>query len=188
MERNEYPELPKSLEKYIDLPYGGLFGDSVITKVVHEIIADPDRQFTAKYLKKITGRSIPQIKTSLETLVDLKLLVKEQIDPQRSIYEANFHSNQLVALTFLAYSAIDDREGTTCFRDALFEYCEFCKFESEIERSKRNITKITINKFSQPEDKNTKMGYSPTQKITGHGFTVNLQNPIPSPQIVKVTS
>lgn len=132
MTTEEYPELPQSLEKYLSLPYGGLFGDAVIVRVVQEIVADPNRQFTPKYLKKITGRSLPQITTSLETLVDLKLLYKAQIDPQRPIYEANLASNQLMALTFLAYSTIDDLEGTHCMKDAVFEYCEYCKFDSKV--------------------------------------------------------
>jgi|CryBogDrversion2_1035201.scaffolds.fasta_scaffold09299_2 hypothetical protein len=129
MNTDEYPELPKSLEKYIQSPYGGLFGDSVITHVVHKIVADPNRQFTPKYLEKITGRTQPAIKPALDTLVDLKLLHKEQIDPQRPIYEVNLASNQLMALTFLAYATIDDREGSHCMKDAVFEYCEYCKFE-----------------------------------------------------------
>jgi hypothetical protein len=132
MSDDEYPELPKSLEKYIRLPYGGLFGDSVITHVVHQIVADPNRQFTPKYLEKITGRSLPAIKPALDTLVDLKLLNKEHVDPQRPIYETNLASNQLMALTFLAYSTIDDRDGTHCMKDAVFEYCEYCKFESKV--------------------------------------------------------
>jgi hypothetical protein len=135
MNTEEYPDLPKSLEKYVGLPYGGLFGDAVIVRIVQEIVADPNRQFTPKYLERLTGRSLPQIKASLDTLVNLKLLKKIQADPQRPIYETNLASNQLMALTFLAYSSIDDREGTTCMKEAVFEYCEYCKFDSKIKIS-----------------------------------------------------
>lgn len=151
MNTEEYPQLPESVEKYIQLPYGGLFGDAVIVRVVQEIVANPNRQYTQKYLERVTGRSQPQIKTSLETLVDLKLLFKTQSDTQRPIYEVNIASNQLMALTFLAYSAIDDRKGTTCMKDAIFEYCDYCKFESKIKTIYESG--ISVSDLSTPSPK-----------------------------------
>ncbi|HOI12435.1 MAG TPA: hypothetical protein PLG75_01175 [Methanoculleus sp.] len=123
MEEDDLPELPITVEEYIGVPYGGLFGDTVITHVVREIVADPEREFRTRYLAKMTGKSDVSVRDALEKLVDLNLLIKEYQDPQRPVYRVIPGSKRLDALTFLAYAVIDDREGTGCMRDAVFEYC-----------------------------------------------------------------
>lgn len=139
MEEDNLPELPSSVEEYIGVPYGGLFGETVITHVVREIVADPEREFRPRYLAKMTGKSNVSVRDALEKLVDQNFLTKEYMDPQRPVYRVNPGSKRLDALTFLAYAVIDDREGTHCMRDAVFEYCRrevAFRFAGEHEREK----------------------------------------------------
>ena len=41
MSGKKLPELPGELEEFLDKPYGGLFGNTVLAQVVEEIVADP---------------------------------------------------------------------------------------------------------------------------------------------------
>lgn len=121
MMKEQLPELPKELEIYLE-PYGGLFGEDAQTRIVEEIVADPYRDYRPKYLEEITGASEPTIRKALKNLTNLRLLVKDESDIQHPIYRLNLHSKKIVALTFLSYASIDDRDDSDCMDKAVFYY------------------------------------------------------------------
>ncbi len=114
--------LPKELEKYLERPYGGLFGDSVIAQVVEEIVADPHSDYRPRDLEESTEASSPAIRKALNTLTFLGLLIKDASDKQHPVYRVNTKSKKFVALTFLAYAVLDDRDGTSCMDTAIRDY------------------------------------------------------------------
>jgi hypothetical protein len=126
------PDLPKELERYLERPYGGLFGDTVIAQVVEEIVADPHSDYRPKDLEDLTGASSPAVRKALSALTSLELLIKDASDSQHPVYRVNTKSKKFVALTLLAYAVLDDRDGTSCvdttirdyYNSALREYCE----------------------------------------------------------------
>lgn len=122
MTEEQLPELPEEFEVYLDKPYGGLFGDNVQTKIVEDIIADPFRDYRPKYFEETTGASEPTIRKSLKNLTNLGLLEKDTSDIQHPIYRLNLDSKNIVALTFLSYASIDDRDGTDYMDEAIFDY------------------------------------------------------------------
>ena len=105
------------------LPFGGLLGNSVLLRVIEEIVADPYREFRPKKLKVLTDSSAPRIKAVLDALTDQELLEKTTTDSQRPVYKVNLESKRLTALTLLAYAAIDDRDKTDCMIQAIKDYC-----------------------------------------------------------------
>jgi hypothetical protein len=115
--------LPKPLWKFVDKPYGGLFGDAVITHVVQELVADPDAKIMPTELADLLGKSYNPVNNSLKTLAALDFLIKDERDPQRPVYVVNQSSQRLIALTFLALGDIDDREGTKIMDRTILEYC-----------------------------------------------------------------
>lgn len=116
------PKLPKELERYVNKPYGGLFGNSVQIKVVEEIVADPYSDYHPKDLEEMTGASAPSIRRVLNDLTTLGLLIKDSSDAQHPVYRPNLQSKKIVALTFLAYALIDDRDGLECMDNAVLDY------------------------------------------------------------------
>ena len=63
--------LPEELEEAwesIKQPFGGLFGNTVFTRVLREIIADPYREFRPKDLEILTSASPPMIGEALKKL------------------------------------------------------------------------------------------------------------------------
>lgn len=119
----EYPELPKGLEKFLKMPYGGLFGNNVQTMILEEIAADPYSVYRPKDFEELTGASAPAIRKSIKNLVELGLLIKEEGDIQHPSYKVNLKSKKLLALNFLAYASIDDRDGSNAMDDAICDYC-----------------------------------------------------------------
>jgi len=117
------PVLPKELEGYLDHPYGGLFGDSVHSRVVEEIIADPHRDHRPKELVRLTEASAPAVRKALATLRSLGLLIEDRSDRQHPVYKVNLSSKKFVALTLLSFAVLDDRDGSDCMDNAIFEYC-----------------------------------------------------------------
>ncbi|MCK4734335.1 MAG: hypothetical protein KAT65_17910 [Methanophagales archaeon] len=103
-------------------PYGGLFGNSVQINVVEEIVADPYSDYRPKDLEEIIGASAPSIRRALQNLTNLGLLIKDVGDAQHPVYRPNLDSNKIVALTFLAYAMIDDRDGSECMNTAISDY------------------------------------------------------------------
>lgn len=124
MSEEMLPELPKELEDSLKKPYEGLFGDNVRVRIIVEIVANPYRYYRPKLFQEKTGASLPSIRKALNSLVDLGLLSRDSEDPQHPLYVPNLDSKKLLALTFLAYAFIDDRDGTGCLDDAIKDYCE----------------------------------------------------------------
>lgn len=127
MEEEQLPELPEEFEASLKRPYAGLFGDNVQIRIVTEIVANPYRYYRPKLFQEKTGASLPTIRKALNSLVDMGLLFKDSDDPQHPVYTPNLDSKKLLALTFLAYGFIDDRDGTDCLDDAINDYCEKTK-------------------------------------------------------------
>ena len=148
-EFEDLPLLPAELEEKLDSikqPYGGLFGNSVLARVIREIVADPCREFRPKSLEILTSSSAPRIKNALDTLTALGILKKISDDTQRPVYMVNFESKRLTALTFLAYAVTDDRDGTECMDAAIKDYYDYAlreKFEPSASTDK--IVNYTLN-------------------------------------------
>lgn len=115
-------EIPRALERYVNKPYGGLFGNSVQVNVVEEIVADPYSNYRPKDFEEIIGASPPAIRRALGDLTTLGLLKKDLSDAQHPIYHPNWDSKKIIALTFLAYAMTDDREGTNLMNTAILDY------------------------------------------------------------------
>ena len=54
----------ENLEREQRLPYGGLFGDSNLIKVLEQMIADPDLEYRPIDLEKLTKESAPTVRAS----------------------------------------------------------------------------------------------------------------------------
>ncbi|CVK32078.1 hypothetical protein [Methanoculleus bourgensis] len=52
MSGKKLPKLPEELEEYLNKPYGGLFGNTVLAQVVEEIIADPTMDYRPGTLRR----------------------------------------------------------------------------------------------------------------------------------------
>jgi len=120
---SDLPILPPELERYIEKSYGGLFGNSVITKVLEEIVSDPYRNYHPKDLEEIVNASALSIRNSLSSLTSIGILKKDTDNQKHLVYRANTNSKRLIALTFLSYAILDDRDGTTCMDEAIIDYC-----------------------------------------------------------------
>jgi hypothetical protein len=122
MTDDNIPLLPRKLERYLDRPYGGLFGNSVNAKVIEEVVADPHHDYRPKELVKLTGASAPAVRRALATLTRLGLLVQDRSDSQHPVYRINLRSKTFVALTLLSLATLDDREGSSCMDTAVKEW------------------------------------------------------------------
>lgn len=116
-------QFPEELERYLDSPFGGLFGNNVNCNVVEQITADPFRSYRPKDLAQLTERSSRRIHTVLKDLTELKVILKDDSDPQHPIFIPNENSMTLMALTFLAFAISDDRDRSQCMNDAILQYC-----------------------------------------------------------------
>jgi hypothetical protein len=105
-----------------DIPYGGLFGDTVMARVVEEIVADPRSVYHLKDLEGLTGNSAPRIREALATLVKLGLL--KTSGGKHPAYTVDISRRSFVALTLLAYAVLDDRRGSDCMETAIRHYRE----------------------------------------------------------------
>lgn len=123
MTKDTLPVLPSELEKYVKIPYGGLFGNSVIVNLLEEITADPDRNYRPIDLEKILGASAPSIRESITSLTAIGIMQKDAGNQKHPVYRANVQSKRLLALTFLAYAILDDRDRTSCMDEAIIDYC-----------------------------------------------------------------
>lgn len=117
-------ELERRIEMGAELPFGGLFGDTVLAEVIEEIVADPLHHYRLKDLESILERSKPPISAALQKLTSLNLLENISTDPQHPLYRVNMGSKRLMALTFLAYAIHDDNERTTFMDNAIAHYYE----------------------------------------------------------------
>ena len=107
-------------EELTDVPYGGLFGDTILARVVEEIIADPHSTYRPKDLEDLVQGSAPSIRDALITLQKLGLITASE--GKHPVYTVNKKSKKFVALTLLAYAALDDRERSDCMNTAIRDY------------------------------------------------------------------
>ena len=118
----ELEELPKELEKYLNLPYGGLFGNNIQIKIIEEIVADPYHDYQPKDFEGMIGATAQSIKKALNNLSKLGLIKKEKSEDGSIIYKPNTQSKTIVALTLLSYASIDDRDGTNIMDKSIEDY------------------------------------------------------------------
>jgi hypothetical protein len=114
--------IPAADREFSDVPYAGLFGDTVIARVVEEIIADPHSIYHMKDLEDLTGKSTPRIREALLTLTRFGLL--ESHGGKHPSYTVDRSKKTFVALTLLAYATLDDTKGSDCMNTATRHYCE----------------------------------------------------------------
>lgn len=136
------------------LPYGGLFGDSNLIKVIEQVIADPDIEYRPIDLEKLTKESTPTVRASLKILTSQGLLDKDETDRQHPVYRVNTDSKRYVALTFLAYAVLDDKNGTDSMKKIIVNYYEsmhgdeeesnktVCDNDPELAISERSMTSV----------------------------------------------
>lgn len=129
MTRDEPPVLSDDEEMYLNEPYGGLFGRTVMANVVEEMVADPTMEYRPRYLEEVTGKSGRSISDALKRLERLRLV--ERIERDHPVYRVNVRSKKFVALTLLAYAMIDDRDGSECMDTAVRGY--YNSFLREVE-------------------------------------------------------
>ena len=107
-------------EELTDVPYEGLFGDTVLARVVEEIIADPHSGYRPKDLEELIDASAPSVRDALVTLTRLGLINAPA--GKHPVYTVNKKSKKFVALTLLAYASLDDRERSECMDAAIKDY------------------------------------------------------------------
>jgi len=113
------------------LPYDGLFGDSNLIRVIRQVIADPFTEYRPHDLEILTKNSMPTVRNSLKILTSLGLLIKDESDHQHPLYKVNTESKRYIALTFLAYAILDDKNGTNCMDNVVVDYCSELMEKSE---------------------------------------------------------
>ena len=104
IEREKILVIDKNEEKFLNAPYGGLFGNAAIVQIVEEMISDPFIEYRVKDLQELLNLSPTSITNSLKTLVNIGLIIKEEQDPQRPVYRINTHSKKFRALTLLTFA------------------------------------------------------------------------------------
>ncbi|MGC9436274.1 MAG: hypothetical protein ACP5C4_09430 [Methanomicrobiales archaeon] len=120
MSEDDLPVLSDEEEMYLEEPYGGLFGGTVMASVVEEMVADPTMEYHPRYLEELTGKSGRSISDALKKLERLSLV--ERIERDHAVYRVNVRSKKFVALTLLAYAMLDDRDGSECMDTAVRDY------------------------------------------------------------------
>jgi hypothetical protein len=90
--------------------------------VVEQVVADPYSEYRPKFLQELEKASAPAIRRALADLTRLHLLIKDSSDRQHPVYRVNLDSKKLMALTFLAFASVDDRDGSDCMDYAIMEY------------------------------------------------------------------
>ncbi|OPY54691.1 MAG: hypothetical protein A4E48_00270 [Methanosaeta sp. PtaU1.Bin060] len=115
---NEYEDVGRERR----LPYGGLFGDSNLIKVIEQVIADPDIEYRPIDLERLTKESAPTVRASLKILTSLGLLKKDESDSQHPVYVVDTESKRYIALTLLAYAVLDDKNGTDTMDKVIADY------------------------------------------------------------------
>lgn len=121
MEKKDVPTISAVEEMFLDEPYGGLFGDTVMARVVEELVSDPTQDFRPKYLVEMTGKSAKSVADALKKLSVLGLIEKTG-DDNHPVYRVIVSSKKFAALSFLAYAMLDDRDGSDCMHAAIASY------------------------------------------------------------------
>lgn len=119
----------------MSLPFGGLFGNSPQNRTILQVIADPFGSYTIEDLVTLTKSKPHQIKEALQTLTSLGII---EVDKSKNEYKVITTSKRYIALNFLAYAVLDDREGTNCMDVVIKDYCnDRKKFEDNLVDSRR---------------------------------------------------
>lgn len=103
-------------------PFGGLLGNGVDMMILNELVADPHSNYSFKDLVELTGFTHNPVKRAVENLVRIGLLDNISKDRQHPLFQVRTNSKRLLALTFLSYAVIDDRDGTGCMDIAIDDY------------------------------------------------------------------
>ena len=103
-------------------PFAGLFGDSHLSRIIPQIVADPFEVYRPKDLEELAEASAPSTRKALRILTRLGLLIRNDTDRQHPSFKVNLSSKKYLALTLLSYSVVDDSIGTDCMDDLIAEY------------------------------------------------------------------
>lgn len=117
------------ISEYDLMPFGGLFGDTHLARIIAQIIADPFGEYTPKDLEELVEVSSPTVRKDLKHLTRLGILIKDSRDRRHPVYRVNTQCKRYLALTLLAYAVIDDRNDTNCMDAVIAEY-----YNSELRR------------------------------------------------------
>jgi hypothetical protein len=104
----------------IGKPFGGIFGDSNLIRVVQQIVADPFTEYLAIDLEMLTS-NYEDTRNSIAYLVSIGFLIERE-DKICSVYKANTNSKKYIALQFLAYAVFDDKNETDTMNDIVEDY------------------------------------------------------------------
>ena len=96
------------------------------------------------YLEELTGASAPSIREALATLIDLGLLKKCNETGRHPVYRVKVASKKCAALSLLAYAVLDDRDGTDCMDEAVYDYY------SKVVREKYEPIAIATTAYHSP--------------------------------------
>lgn len=115
--------LPKSVEAALDKPFEGLFGDTAELRVLQEVVADPYSDYSHHDMMELTGLSDPSVRRGVRVLVDHGIIRNVSSARRNPLYRVDLDSKKLLALTFLSYASLDERNGSTSMEDAVRHYC-----------------------------------------------------------------
>ncbi|MHB1811654.1 MAG: hypothetical protein ACYCPR_04490 [Thermoplasmataceae archaeon] len=107
---------------FVKMPFGGLLGNSVIVRVLQELVADPISTYSQSDLSNLTGSSMPSVKDAIVRLEKLGFVFKTNKNEHRPTYNVATRNKRFVALTLLAYATLDDRNGSSIMDVAMAEY------------------------------------------------------------------
>ncbi|MDQ1282337.1 MAG: hypothetical protein QG666_126 [Euryarchaeota archaeon] len=127
-------------------PFAGLFGDSHLSRIIAQIIADPFEVYRPKDLEELAEASAPSTRKALRMLTKQGLLIRDDRDKQHPTYKVNIDSKKYMALTLLSYSVVDDDLGTDCMDDLIAEYYDSDlreRYESNNDGSKEIIIRTS---------------------------------------------
>ncbi|MEM2097107.1 MAG: hypothetical protein QXI70_02975 [Methanothrix sp.] len=122
MQADEEIIMVEPISEYDLMPFGGLFGDTHLARILAQIIADPFDEYAPKDLEELAEVSSPTVRKDLKHLTRLGILIKDSRDRRHPVYRVNTQCKRYLALTLLAYAVIDDRNGTNCMDAVIAEY------------------------------------------------------------------
>lgn len=135
--------MSEEIEEIDMRPFAGLFGDSHLSRIIAQIIADPFQVYRPKDLEELAEASAPSTRKALRILTRLGLLIRNDTDRQHPSYKVNLDSKKYLALTLLLYSVVDDSIGTDCMDDLIAEYYDSDlrdRYESNNSRVKEDVS------------------------------------------------
>lgn len=162
--KQDTARIDREEEKYLSTPYGGLFGNAAIVQIVEEMISDPFIDYRVKDLENQLALSTTSITNSLKTLVNLGLVIREEKDPQRSIYRINLNSKKYRALTFLTYAITDDHEHSSLMDREIERYYQGLMAKVQYRNQAQTLPKVDLSKEFKKMSQDSPHSY-PIQEI-----------------------